>query len=268
MGKRIHYVEQHRTIVPGIEMTTKVTNHPFPRHSHDQLAIGVIGSGVQRSWTAVGTVYASPGDVITANPGEIHDGVPVAGKTSSWRIIYLDPQVVYRAIEEETIGTIEIARPVIRDHFLAATLTRLFECLADSNSDRLAIEENLISCLIHFLQRYGTSRRFSHGSSPRIAKAVEHLNAHPERSVSLAEMAAIVGASRFQVLRAFVRELGITPHAYLIQRRVLLARQLLASGQPPAEAAIGAGFADQSHMTRAFVRQMGITPSRYQAAVA
>jgi AraC-like DNA-binding protein len=49
---------------------------------------------------------------------------------------------------------------------------------------------------------------------------------------------------------------------------VRLARQLLTCGQTPAQAAVQAGFADQSHMTRAFVRQLGITPSRYRAAVA
>ena len=87
--------------------------------------------------------------------------------------------------------------------------------------------------------------------------------------VSLAELAALSGVSRFQLLRGFAREMGTTAHTYLVQRRVRLcrlARQLLSDGQTPAQAAFQAGFADQSHMTRAFVRQLGITPSRYQAA--
>lgn len=86
--------------------------------------------------------------------------------------------------------------------------------------------------------------------------------------MSLAELATLSGVSRFQLLRGFAREIGITPHAYLVQRRVRLARQLLADGQTPAQAALLAGFADQSHMTRAFVRQLGVTPSRYRAAIA
>jgi AraC-like DNA-binding protein len=86
--------------------------------------------------------------------------------------------------------------------------------------------------------------------------------------VSLAELAALSGVSRFQLLRGFAHEVGTTPHAYLVQRRVRLARQLLATGQTPVQAAMQAGFADQSHMIRAFVRQIGVTPSRYQAAIA
>jgi AraC-like DNA-binding protein len=74
--------------------------------------------------------------------------------------------------------------------------------------------------------------------------------------------------SRFQLLRGFAREVGTTPHAYLVQRRVCLARRLLAAGKPLADTAHRAGFADQSHMTRAFLRQLGITPGRYRAAVA
>lgn len=101
-----------------------------------------------------------------------------------------------------------------------------------------------------------------------MAKAIRRLDSAPVEPVSLTELAALAGVSRFQFLRAFTGEIGTTPHAYLIQRRVCVARQLLAAGEIPAQAAISAGFADQSHMTRAFVRYLGITPARYRAAVA
>jgi AraC-like DNA-binding protein len=71
--------------------------------------------------------------------------------------------------------------------------------------------------------------------------------------------------SRYGILRRFTREVGITPHAYLIQHRVLVVRRALAAGAPLAEAALAAGFADQPHMTRAFARQTGLTPGRYRA---
>ncbi len=86
--------------------------------------------------------------------------------------------------------------------------------------------------------------------------------------MTLAELAGLSGVSRFQLLRGFARSVGTTPHAYLVQQRVRLARRLLAAGSGPAAAAAEAGFADQSHMTRAFVRQYGVTPARYRAALA
>ena len=68
-------------------------------------------------------------------------------------------------------------------------------------------------------------------------------------------------------MRGFARAVGVTPHAYLLQQRVRLARRLLSAGRRPIEAAAEAGFADQSHLTRAFRRQLGVTPARYRAAV-
>ena len=57
---------------------------------------------------------------------------------------------------------------------------------------------------------------------------------------------------------------GIAPHAYLVQLRLARARQLLASGQPPARVAMTLGFADQSHMGRWFRRAYGLTPAHYR----
>ena len=182
-------------------------------------------------------------------------------------MIYIDPFLVAREVEEEAPGPVEIVRPVARDPLLAANFARLFACLTDPQSDRLARDESLLRSLMHILRRHGMVRPSSSGPSPCIAKAIQRLDAAPESPVSLADLAALSGVSRFQLLRGFARAVGITPHAYLVQRRVRLARQLLANGQTPAQAALEAGFSDQSHMTRAFVRQLGITPSRYRAAI-
>jgi hypothetical protein len=101
---RIHRAEQHRATVPGIELMTLVSNHHFPRHSHDQFSIGVMAFGAQRSWSGVGLVSASAGDVIMANPGEMHDGVPLDSNPRRWRMIYIDPVLLAREVEEETVG--------------------------------------------------------------------------------------------------------------------------------------------------------------------
>jgi AraC-like DNA-binding protein len=76
----------------------------------------------------------------------------------------------------------------------------------------------------------------------------------------------MAGCSRFQLLRGFAKEVGTTPHAYVMQRRARLARQMIAGGTSLADAANFAGFADQSHLTREFVKHFGITPGRYKSA--
>jgi AraC-like DNA-binding protein len=183
-------------------------------------------------------------------------------------MIYLDPALVAGEVDDEIPGLVEIVRPVARGPLLAGHFARLFACLTASHSDCLAREENLICSLVYILRQHGMGRPTSSGPSPCVAKALQRVDSAPDTPVSLAELAALSGVSRFQLLRGFAREVGITPHAYLVQRRVRLARQLLADGQTLAKAAVQAGFADQSHMTRAIVRQLGITPGRYRAAIA
>jgi AraC-like DNA-binding protein len=268
MAHRIHQVAQHRVNISGIEAMTLISNHHFPRHSHDQFGIGVIASGAHRSWSGIGQVEALAGDTIMVNPGEMHDGAPLDSNARTWQMLYFSPELVIDQVKEDLAGQIEIVRPVVHDPLLSRHFSRLFTSLTDSQADHLAIEENLIRSLIYMMRRHGMSRLSSEGPSLCVAQAIERLDSAPETSVSLAELAALSGVCRFQLLRGFAREMGITPHAYLVQRRVRLARRLLAAGRTPAQAAAQAGFADQSHMTRAFVRQLGITPARFQTAIA
>ena len=55
----------------------------------------------------------------------------------------------------------------------------------------------------------------------------------------------------------------MSPHAYLIQLRLEKARQLISKGKSIADAALLAGFSDQSHLTRSFKKRYGLTPGRY-----
>lgn len=55
----------------------------------------------------------------------------------------------------------------------------------------------------------------------------------PPKKISLEVLATHCGLSRFQLIRGFARETGITPHAYLVQARLRLARRLLAEGHSP-----------------------------------
>ena len=268
MASRIHRAKQYRSAIAGVAPMMFLSDHHFPRHSHDQFGVGVIASGGQRSWSGVGTVRACAGDVIMVNPGEIHDGAPLDGAAREWRIIYLDPAVVARETDDEFVGPAEIVRPVASDPILAWRVTELFDSLIGGPADPLEREEKLLRSIIWLFRKHGMAKFMPLRSSPSVTRAVKRIDSAQGRHVSLAELAALSGVSRFQLLRAFSREVGITPHAYLIQRRVLLAQRFLADGQTPAEAAVRAGFADQSHMTRAFVRQVGVTPGCYSAAIA
>ena len=97
-------------------------------------------------------------------------------------------------------------------------------------------------------------------------RARAHLQERWDQRVSLAELATHAGLSRFELVRRFREQSGVTPHAYQTNLRVDEARRRLAAGHPPAAVAADCGFADQPHLTRVFKRAVGVSPGRYARA--
>jgi AraC-like DNA-binding protein len=261
-----HQATQHRLGLAGIEARSICSGHVFPRHAHDQYGIGVITAGAQRSWSLFGAVDAGAGDVIMLNPGEMHDGAPL-GPARRWHMVYFAPELLARDLEEEMSPEAIILRPVARDRALSRDIARFFRHLGRGPLEPMAIEERLLAWLARITRRHLVHGPRSSTRTPSVAAAVRRLEEAPDAPVSLAELAACAGISRFQLVRGFRRALGITPHAYLVQLRVRRARQHLMRGAAPAEAALLAGFADQSHLTRAFVKHLGVPPARHRAAI-
>ncbi|WP_235588867.1 helix-turn-helix transcriptional regulator [Halomonas chromatireducens] len=248
-----------------------VSDRTFPRHAHDQFGVGLVVSGGHRSWSSLGMVDARAGDLITVNPGELHDGSPMNGIPRAWQMLYCDPALVAFGLEGALDGEgsrpIEFARPAIDDPRCAALFQTLIAVATRPGSEPMAIEEATLHFLAEAFRRHGAYQARCDDRLPRMARVRQWPDEAPEQTASLADLAALVGVSRYQLLRGFVRETGMTPHAYRVQRRVRMARQCIIQGQTLSQAAAGSGFADQSHMTRAFTRQLRISPGRYRAAL-
>lgn len=239
----------------------------FRRHSHDEFGIGVILDGAQRSASGRGPVDAGPGDVITVNPGEVHDGSPIGRGGRFWRMLYLDPALIAALSDQLTEGgekDFEFFAPVVQGSPLVPLLHRLFTELSDGAGDASgSVEERLLSILAGAA---GVHVDHPAGLHSRIMPAREMIDDAPASAVTLQDLARTCGLSTFQLLRGFAALTGLTPHAYLMQKRVDLARRLIGQAVPLAEAALAAGFADQSHMTRAFASRFGYSPGAYAAA--
>jgi AraC family transcriptional regulator len=102
----------------------------------------------------------------------------------------------------------------------------------------------------------------------RIARALDHIEAHLGEPIRLAALAAECGLSQTHLSTLFRAQLGTSPHAYVIDRRLDRARRLLSQDdQPIAGIALECGFGDQAHLTRMFVLRLGTTPARYRADI-
>ena len=104
------------------------------------------------------------------------------------------------------------------------------------------------------------------GLPPRVLQGVrEHIDTHLESNISLEVLAGIAGLSISRFARALEQSEGVTPHEYVMQRRVGRALELLAgTDMSLAEIACTSGFSDQSHLERQFRAYVGTTPGNYR----
>lgn len=97
----------------------------------------------------------------------------------------------------------------------------------------------------------------------RLGRVFELVEAGLATGPSLVEMADVAGLSPFHFAREFKREVGMSPHQFLVARRLERAHELLRRGdRTVGDIAQAVGFADQSHLTRAFRARYGTTPGR------
>jgi transcriptional regulator of acetoin/glycerol metabolism len=100
------------------------------------------------------------------------------------------------------------------------------------------------------------------GALKRVREHVEH---HLADRPSIEQLATVAGLSAFHFARAFKQSQGMTPHNYLLHRRVQRAQELLSATECSlSEVAIASGFCDQSHFARHFRRQVGMAPSAFR----
>jgi transcriptional regulator GlxA family with amidase domain len=96
-------------------------------------------------------------------------------------------------------------------------------------------------------------------------KIEEYVEAHLDAQLSVERLADAAGMSCSHFTRAFRNVLKMTPHRYVMWRRLMRAQELIRSSEASlAEIALLTGFSDQSHLCRLFQLHLGETPSRYR----
>ncbi|HEY0822326.1 MAG TPA: AraC family transcriptional regulator [Ramlibacter sp.] len=253
----------------GVYATEIRSARHYGRHSHATFGFGVVDHGAHRSSSGRGTVDAYAGDIVTTNPGEVHDGRPLGGPSRTWCTVYLEPGELASMLPQAPAADLAITRPVLADGELQRATRGLLAALRrwqQGAADELACEEALVQACGLLLARHTTRPACESVPDVALARVRQRLADALAQPPKLAELAALAGVSRFQLLRRFAAAYGCTPHAWLLQQRAERARALIRAGLALSEAAAACGFADQSHMTRIFTRQFGFTPGAWQRA--
>ncbi|WP_461607347.1 AraC family transcriptional regulator [Aeromonas rivipollensis] len=240
----------------------------YDKHSHAHFSIGAITGGHshylnQRSLQEVG-----PGSLVLMNPEEVHACNPIADQPWSYLMFYLDTDWLRSQQEEAGLGS--EFRPfdmtASRDPLLYQGLQHLHHQLVQA-PDPLARE---VACHLFSRQLLArlTPARWDDRPPQHLQRAAELMQDDSASPLRLSLLSAVAGLTPSHFVRAFSQHYGMTPHAYLLDRRIRHARTLLKQGQPLAEVALASGFADQAHFQRQFKRRVATTPGQYRTQLA
>jgi AraC family transcriptional regulator len=101
-----------------------------------------------------------------------------------------------------------------------------------------------------------------------VAKAVEFIDANIDERLALDLLAKQSSMSVYHFARRFKASVGVSPHRYIVNRRVHRAKELMQRGRCClADLSLACGFSSQAHFTTAFRREFGVTPGRYRIRI-
>lgn len=267
-GERAYLFASRR--FDGLEfLAATFRTHAYAPHAHDTYAIGTIEVGCE-VWHARGRkLYAGAGDIVMNQPLDVHDGAPSEGGyryRMSYPTVALLQELAASLTGRDARGTPFFREPVTRDPEGAALFGAAHR-LVETGSDGLAGEEGLLRAYAWMLGRHADLTVCAVGREGGPVSVVKALiEACHEQDLALSDLARAAGLPRHHLIRAFRRETGLTPHAFLVDVRVRRARDRLRRGETPGEVAAATGFSDQAHLTRAFKARLGVTPGAFRAA--
>lgn len=184
----------------------------------------------------------------------------------------LQPEFIERAAGDFVIGGIEFVPQHKLDDAFVRDISRylLAEAEADCPTGRLYGESLATALAVHLLRNYSVNqppiRKYNGGLQKyKLHRALEYFDAHLTDDISLDALAKEIGMSSYYFARLFKQSTGQTPHQYLINLRIKLAKHLLADPRLTiADIALQVGCANQSHFSTMFRNWVGLTPLQYR----
>ena len=263
-GNRLHKVSWFH----GIELfEANFDDQVFERHAHSGFAIGTISQGVG-GYRCRGAYHVLPPRTLSLmNPEEPHTGYAVNGLLQ-YKMLYVSEEAVRQILDMRELPGFRDISPDDPKYVVSNALHRLAGALnAPDHAGRLGIEECVYRLLAAVFARHGGANIRNAGrENASVRQAAEIIDAHvetcPTADLSISDIAIEVGLSANYLIQCFSRSRGISPHKYLILKKICRAKKFIAQGHSPLEAALSLGFYDQAHFIRHFRKVMGITPGR------
>jgi len=231
---------------------------PFPPHFHDHYVVGLMGAGRRTLLCQGQSFLLTTGQLLLLSPGVTHSCAPEGENRMNYLSLALPADLLAQSGSPLTFRT-----PVVRDTVVERCLRRLHTMVMDGS--QASQRHELLNLLLETLRTHCLPASPPTDTEDAVELVCHYLEDNYPHHITLEELCRLSGLSKSSLLRAFTRCKGITPYRYLENVRFGHARRLLEQGLPPVDAALNAGFSDQSHFTNFFTAFSGITPGAYQA---
>lgn len=113
-----------------------------------------------------------------------------------------------------------------------------------------------------FLKSSTAPDQKSYSSDSQVEQLLKYINRNLSENLSIDHLAERFFFSKYHMMRKFKKETGYTIHNYIISKRLLRARSLIAQGTPVMKAAMQSGFQDYTAFVRAYKKQFGTVPTQ------
>ena len=161
----------------------------------------------------------------------------------------------------------------VNDVTISSLGSLLLPALRDPDqANRLFVEHVLLAVGVHIAETYGGMRPMSQlpqgGLAPWQERRAKEMIAANLDGVPIRELARECRLSTAHFSRAFRRSVGVAPHNWLMEQRIVLAKKKLREDRLSlTDVAAECGFSDQSHFTRYFRRIVGVNPGAWRRAL-
>jgi len=251
---------------------TRGVQTEYHYHEFCKLLLLISGSG---GYTVEGQRYLlQPGDVVLVGSRCVHR--PEFGENTPYEriILYISPDFL-RSASTEDCNLLDcfsgrwghVLRPGQgQSRRLLAQATALEKELSGDAYGRLILSSGLLLGLLVEIGRI-LNRSDAQLPSPvqprneRILEVLRYIDDHLSEDISIDELAERVYLSKFHMMRLFRAETGSSIHGYITQRRLLLARDMMAGGMSATESCFRSGFRSYSSFTRTYGHHFGTTPT-------
>ena len=251
--------------LPFIELRYSNNTKHYKEHIHETFSIG-INLEEKSIYTNKNKTYEfDVGMLAVVNPNEVHSCNPILTTPNQYYMMYLDKMWCY-GIQKSICDDIEAFRAFPEDILYDAVLYEKFQTLCEMLLSDISTFEKENELILFFTELFKPYLEASTTKTidPIFETILSYLEKNYQENISLEELSKKFDLNSFYIIRLFKSNLGITPHAYLLNIKINEAKKMLKASHSIVDVALECGFSDQSHFHRHFVKIVATTPKAYQ----